>query len=193
MSLLPQQILPQTTPIGRAGPDGLVQMDVNWWLFLYNLGQNVLGTSQGGSPAGLPASSLTELAALDSDVSDSDAVVLRKPISNLQVQVELETDPVPYYAIRNSLILAQDTLLQDPQPQSQPAANVAPTGSPFAYTAPADGTVVVTGGTVSAISITRQTTSVATGLTVGVFPVSRLDILTVTYSPSAPTMTFLPR
>jgi hypothetical protein len=51
--------------------------------------------------------------------------------------------------------------------------------------------VIVSGGSVSAISIKRQTATIATGLTVGQFALSRLDQLIVTYG-SAPTMAFLP-
>lgn len=63
--------------------------------------------------------------------------------------------------------------------------------SPFAYTALAEGTVTVSGGTVSAISITRGATVVPTGVTAGVFPLSQGDIITVTYS-VLPTMNFIP-
>lgn len=52
MSLLPEQILPQTVPIGTAQPGGQVIMDPNWWLFFYNLGQEVLGVN-GSTPTGV--------------------------------------------------------------------------------------------------------------------------------------------
>lgn len=74
-----------------------------------------------------------------------------------------------------------------------PAAEAAITvgTSPFAYQATQKGFVVVSGGTVSAISITR-TGTYATGQTTGVFPLSLADILTVTWS-GKPTMTFFPQ
>lgn len=191
MSLLPGQILPYDVPIGQANEDGRVTIDHDWWLFFYNIGLLVLGT-QGG----LPASALQELAALDSDATDSDAIALRRPISNLEVRAHDLTDRVLSTSdlpdLYRALLLAQDALLPDPQPRAQPAVAITPTGSPFSYTAAFDGTVIVTGGTVSAISLTRQGTSVATGITTGLFPLSRLDLLQVTYS-GAPVMTFLPR
>lgn len=62
--------------------------------------------------------------------------------------------------------------------------------SPFSYTTPDDGFVLVQGGTVSAISITRKS-AYATGLTAGMFPVGRGDILIVTYTGS-PNMVMFP-
>jgi hypothetical protein len=47
MSLLPGQILPQSTPIGKANADGTITIDKNWWLFLYNLAKNTLSTGTG--------------------------------------------------------------------------------------------------------------------------------------------------
>lgn len=44
MSLLPGQILPQSTPLGRLNKDGTITIDQNWWLLLYNLSLQVLGT-----------------------------------------------------------------------------------------------------------------------------------------------------
>lgn len=64
--------------------------------------------------------------------------------------------------------------------------------SPFSYTAPAAGTVFVTGGTDSALQLTRGATTIATGFTDGPVPVSAGDIVKVTYS-AAPTMNFVPR
>ncbi len=42
MSLLPQQILPPTMPLGRVDEDGLVIIDQNWWLFLLAMSQQLL-------------------------------------------------------------------------------------------------------------------------------------------------------
>lgn len=65
--------------------------------------------------------------------------------------------------------------------------------SPFAYTAQAAGTVVVSGGTVSAITLKRGTpAAISVGETAGVIPVSAGDIVSVTYS-AAPTMSLVPR
>ena len=76
---------------------------------------------------------------------------------------------------------------------AKPVASVAviPDGSPFSYQAVSAGVMIVTGGTVSDISILRGTTLIETGLTVGPFTLGEDDTLIVTYS-VLPTMTFLP-
>jgi hypothetical protein len=79
-------------------------------------------------------------------------------------------------------------LLAPVQPAKESSITVG--ASPFAYTAQNNGHVVVTGGTVSAISLTRVSVH-ATGLTAGLVPVGNKDVVTVTYS-AAPTMTFIP-
>lgn len=123
MSLLPQTILPATEPIGKANADGTVAITKNWWLLIYNLCQQVLGTG-----------------------TDSGGGV----------------------------------------------ESIALTGSPFTYQAPANGTVTVIGGLISALSIQRGTVQIDVGISAQIFPVSRLDLISVTYS-EAPTMQFLPR
>jgi hypothetical protein len=79
-------------------------------------------------------------------------------------------------------------LLAPLQPAKEVSITV--TGSPFSYTAQSNGHVLVTGGTVSAISLTRVSAH-ATGLTAGLIPVGNKDVITVTYS-VLPTMTFIP-
>ena len=64
-------------------------------------------------------------------------------------------------------------------------------GSPFAYTAPSRGFVLIKSGTVSSIQYTRSLTTL-TGLTSGIFPVSQGDVLTVAYT-GLPSMTFFPQ
>lgn len=186
MSLLLQQILPQTIPIGRAAPDGTVQIDHNWWLLLYNLCAQVLGTAQ----AGLPADALQDLESADLDAIDADAIALRAPVSALALLMPTESDPSPR-GLSNALLLAQDGLLPDPMPQAQPAATVTVGASPYTYTAPFAGQLSVTGGTVSLIQIIRQGTTVATGLTAGLILLARGDQAKITYS-AAPTAVFLP-
>lgn len=80
MSLLPGQILPPSVAIGRVNEEGTVILDKNWWLFLYNIAQNVLGTA-----GGLSQAALQELAGTDSDAMDTDAVALRQRVSNALV------------------------------------------------------------------------------------------------------------
>ena len=191
MSVLPQQILPPGTPIGRVNPDGTVTIDHNWWLLLYNLWLNTLGTG-----AGIPADALIDLLSADIDAIDSDAIALRSPLANALKQamqpsdVVVSLDDLP--DLQRALLLSQEATLADPTPRAQPAQSVAIGASPFTYTAAFNGTVAITGGTVSAIALIRQGTSIATGIVAGLFPLSRLDQLQITYS-VAPTMTFLPR
>jgi hypothetical protein len=65
--------------------------------------------------------------------------------------------------------------------------------SPFAFVAPAGGTAILTGGTVSNVTFSRDgETSYVTGQTSGMFPMSLGDILTITYS-ALPTLIFVPR
>ena len=63
--------------------------------------------------------------------------------------------------------------------------------SPFKYTVPSKGVVVISGGTVSLVQLTRATTTIPIGAVSGVVPVGAGDILTVTYS-AIPAMSFLP-
>ena len=186
MSLLPGQIIPQSVPLGKVNADGTVTIEKDWWLLIYNLIINSVGTN-------LPVSALIELAELDADANDTDAIVLRRPISNLEKQIgidpQISTADLP--DIYKALLLAQDGILPDALHQAPPPAAIAPTGSPFTYTALSNGQVAVTGGTVSLIQIVRQGTTIATGLTTGLFVLARLDQFVVTYS-VAPTLTFLP-
>ena len=65
--------------------------------------------------------------------------------------------------------------------------------SPFIYTAPRGGFLIVQGGTVSFISFSRnQSTFYNTGETTGVFPLSKGDSLSISYS-AAPNLTFVPQ
>ncbi len=188
MALLPNQILPETEPVGISDGTSVI-ITHNWYLLLYNIASKVLGLS------GLPASALQELAATDADVIDTDAIALRRAIDNALVQAIQASDAVPspddLPDIARALLLAQDGLSPDPAPLAQPSASIAVAASPFVYTAPFAGSVAITGGTVSAIALMRQGVSVATGVTVGLIPVARGDGVQVTYS-VAPTMTFIP-
>ena len=76
-----------------------------------------------------------------------------------------------------------------------PPANVeevALTGSPFIYTAPRKGSLIVSGGTVSAIEFSRDgVTFYDTGQTSGMIPSNAADQIQITYA-VAPTVTFVP-
>ena len=70
-------------------------------------------------------------------------------------------------------------------------ASVTPTGSPYTYTAPRKGFLIVSGGTVSAIAFARLGPFYGTGQTAGTFTLALNDKLKITYS-GAPTLTFVP-
>jgi len=209
MSLLPGQILPPSTSLGKVNEDGTVTIEHNWWLLLYNLCLQVLGNG-----SGLPADALIDLQSVDADAIDADAIALRSPLTNALVQAiqppdlvvgpddlpDLQralllaqdpllpdTTPDP----QRALLLAQDGLLPDPAPLAQPVSAITVGASPFTYTASFAGSVAIT-GSVTSISFIRQGAIVATGLTTGVIPVCRFDQLVVTYPGAAPTMTFIP-
>jgi hypothetical protein len=64
--------------------------------------------------------------------------------------------------------------------------------SPYTYTAGVKGSLIVSGGTVSAIAFSRDgTTFYSTGQTAGMFTLNARDSLRVTYT-VLPTVTFVP-
>ena len=76
--------------------------------------------------------------------------------------------------------------------KSTPEVSIIVGSSPFAYTSTDDGFVVVTGGTVSSITLTRSSTAQSVGTSTGrAIPIGKGDILTVTYS-GLPTMLIYP-
>lgn len=69
---------------------------------------------------------------------------------------------------------------------------VTPTGSPFTFSAPRRGSLIVNGGTVSLIRFSRDgSTFYNVGATAGMFALNAADRLEVTYS-APPTLTFVP-
>ena len=181
-SILPNQIPPPTSKV----LDGLI-FEKNWWLFFYNISLQVLG-NQGTSAAAYAAQLVADL---DADADESDLLPLVRRVNSLE---KLVGDPDPSASIADvikSLVLAQDGLLPDVIPRPQPVQVLTLGASPWTYTAPFDGTVVVTGGTVSLLSWSRD--GGVTFYTVsGAIPVSRLDQVKVTYS-AAPIAQFFPR
>jgi hypothetical protein len=183
---LPTLIPAQTVPLSAANAAGQQIVDMNWYLFLYNMWKNTIGTSGGEVP--FPPTVAIALTEIDVDAADIPHVY--QQIANTQLlQPEADSSPTQREIV-NAQILA-DPLLQDPQPAAQPVAAITVGASPFTYTAPFDGCVIVSGGIVSAVAIARQGTSVATGITAGIVPVRRLDNVTITYT-VLPTATFLP-
>lgn len=72
-----------------------------------------------------------------------------------------------------------------------PIQTVTLAGSPFAFRAGSAGSLAVSGGTVSSITLTRGTTTTASLGTSGTFPVSNGDVVTITYAVD-PTVSFIP-
>lgn len=75
-----------------------------------------------------------------------------------------------------------------------PAAEVPVTlgASPYVYSAPVKGFVIVSGGTVSAVEFSRDgVTFYSYGVTAGPFPLNAADRIRITYT-VAPTVTFVP-
>lgn len=189
MSLLPQQILPETTPLGRADSDGVVTMDHNWWLLFYNVCLQVLGNSSNG----LPSSAVLDIGFTTGTALNADAIALRQQIANLAVQAQrpnvVSDDDLP--SIARALLIAQKPLLPDPPALAQPFVNVAPTGSPMTWAAPFWGYFLINGGSISAIGLQRQGVPLTAGVTQGFIPVSRGDSVVITYG-GAPIFTFIP-
>lgn len=184
---LPNQIPPQSVPATMIGPEGQQVFETNWWLFFYNLANQVL-TGQNGNIALPPA---VNIPMIDSDVFDTDSLLASRLALNAALQIP-DADVGPSTRdVANALLLATDALLQDPTPRAQPAVAVIVGASPFTFTAPFNGTLAVQGGTVSAITVIRQGLNVATGIIAGLVPVSRLDQVQITYA-AAPTVGFLP-
>ena len=143
MSGLPTQIPQQSVPLLTETGDKPQYMNVNWYLWAYNISKAVLGTGGGGGTT--PASPYD---ALDS--------------ANLFAQAA--DIPQAYRRIENLAALFSSIPLPDPVPAAQPVQPVTPGASPFTYTALANGVLSVTGGAVSAVTIIRQGVSVATGI-----------------------------
>jgi hypothetical protein len=184
-SILPNQIVPEVIPFVDQDERGNLRNNHNWWLWAYNISQQVLGNT--GSTAAAFAAQLN--ADLDADVDQADSLSLVKRVESLEKQVyEALPDPIDTRA----LLLAQDGLLPDPNPRAQPAQAISVGASPFTYTAPSDGTVVISGGTVSAVGWSRDGTTFFVLPIAGAIPVSRADLVKITHT-GAPTASFLPR
>jgi hypothetical protein len=189
MSLLPQQILPETVPFGRADQNGTVTIDHNWWLLFYNVCLQVLGNSSNG----LPSSAVLDIQSVTGVSLNADAIVLRQQIANLATQMQppdvVSDSDLP--SIARALLLAQDSLLPDPPALAQPFINVAPTGSPMTWAAPFWGSFLINGGSISAVGLQRQGVPITAGVIQGFFPLARGDSIVITYGGS-PIFTFIP-
>lgn len=75
-------------------------------------------------------------------------------------------------------------------PQSNESA-VSVGASPYSYVAPSGGSLNISGGTVSALQLTRQGVYNLTG-TGGLYALAKGDTVTITYTGLPPTVTFFP-
>jgi hypothetical protein len=176
-NLLPQQIPPITVPLlDKSGG-----MELNWWLFFYNLAQHVLGT-QGNTPVVTAIQVLTDV---DSDAQTTDFLSFATRITALEQQMDTPQDVPP------SSVQSVPEDFPPANPRAQPIWAISVGASPFVYTAPFNGILLITGGTVSAISLNRGAGFLTTGLTVGIVPMRRQDQVQVTWS-GLPAMTFYP-
>jgi hypothetical protein len=73
----------------------------------------------------------------------------------------------------------------------KPVETITAGASPFAYTAPASGSVLLRGGTVTFTDLIRGPSPLPLGMTSGLIPVAAGDTLVVTYT-VAPSMFFIP-
>jgi hypothetical protein len=74
-----------------------------------------------------------------------------------------------------------------------PIVPVQPTASPFSFQAPSRGSLAVSGGTVSAILLSRgRVSGVNIGFTNGPVPMAAGDTVSITFS-AAPTINFIPQ
>lgn len=142
MSGLPTQIPIQSLPIAEKGPDGSLYIQFDWYLFLYNLAQQIFGTQGDGST---PVSPFDALSMANLIAQGADLQHVERGLANLRAQV-------------------LGSLLPDPVPMAQSVQAVTVGASPFTYTALANGALSITGGAMSAVSIIRQGISVATGI-----------------------------
>lgn len=105
--------------------------------------------------------------------------------------IKLFNQNVPFTDKNGRLTKEWAAFLNDLVKPPGPASSVTMTGSPFSYDAATRGTLVVTGGTVSAIQLNRQGETYSFGVTSGLVPVGAEDTILITYT-VAPTVTFLP-
>jgi hypothetical protein len=83
MSLLPGTIIPALEPIGRVNDDGTVTIEKNWWLFLYNIAEQVLLNGSGVTTLVMAEIGLTKPPGTDYD----------RKIADLQAQLASLPNP----------------------------------------------------------------------------------------------------
>ena len=170
----------QASPL--VGPDGRVTSP---WLLFFQTLFNRTGGTVGDNTADL-SQQATLLGLMDGDVKPTNQIDGHLIPSFLGMEQPSQT--------MTPLGLA---MLATPSPdgagaRSFKAQTLTPSGSPYTATASSSGIYLVSGGTVSAITISRDgTTFLATGVTSGIIPARKFDQVRVAYT-AAPTMNFLP-
>jgi hypothetical protein len=203
-SKLPNQIPPQSAPLTYVDGNGQQVLDELWYLFLYGLWIQI-ATQSGGSIVLSPGDAIAMLEADSAGIDGHRAVALnailmtaendsitsaRDAANAFAMAPEIEVSPVSRDA-QNALMLATEGPAPDAPARAQPVATITLGASPFTFTATSNGTVAISGGNVSSLTLIRQGVSVPTGLIAAVIPVSRLDQIQITYL-VAPTANFLP-
>lgn len=96
------------------------------------------------------------------------------------------------FSVARATTPAQAVPLEQYRSQAgQAPSSVAIGASPWTYTAPGNGSLIISGGTVSEIEIQRGGVAIVTGLTSGMFPLKANDGVIVLFS-SVPQATWLP-
>lgn len=110
--LLPGRIPPQTVPLVTQLPGGQLVADMNWYLYFYNLGQQVLAGATGTvnyTPADL-------IAIQDDDVVSADSAGISQQMANALLQLtDQEISLAQQRDAINAALLALEGL-QDPLP-----------------------------------------------------------------------------
>lgn len=160
------------------GPDGRT-INGPWFIFLQNLDALLGSVSTTGGSIPPPAS-----------VTDPVAEALLATIPGLLYEGAAIESVIAKLNSLHTLIVTRSDPPQSTRAQPESAITVG--ASPFQFQAPFDGTVLVSGGIVTEIDLTRNNTYNTGLLGGGAVPVSRLDIVTVTYT-TVPSMAFFPR
>lgn len=116
---------------------------------------------------------------------------MTSPLPNMRAALVIVKDKNGNEIGKGYLADPWNSFFQQFTQQAPAVAAVSPTSSPFSYQANQNGTLIVSGGTVSAISLTRGTVVIPLSTVRPLaIPISIGDTVTVTYS-VLPTIQFL--
>lgn len=105
--------------------------------------------------------------------------------------IPLPNKMAPFVSALKRIVAPWDSYLQQFTQAPPNFAAVTVGISPFDYTAREPGNIIITGGTVTGVALTRGTTSILLGATTKIVPVAINDVVTVVYS-VLPTIRFVP-